>query len=74
MAADFFLVDCSRLELVGAQFDVKSMLCTVGLKGSVDYTVVNGQIVVKQGRLTGVEEEIITKQANRLVTEYLAQP
>lgn len=50
------------------------MLCTVGLKGSVDYTVVNGQIVVKQGRLTGVEEEIITKQANRLVTEYLAQP
>lgn len=74
MAADFFLVDLNRLELIGSQFDVKSMLCTVGLKGNVDYTVVNGQIVVEHGRLTGIEEEIITEQANQLVTDYLAQP
>ena len=33
------------------------MLCTVGLKGSVDYTVVNGEIVVKEGRLVRVDEE-----------------
>ncbi|MCC8139505.1 MAG: 8-oxoguanine deaminase [Lachnospiraceae bacterium] len=71
MAADFFLVRLNRLELIGAQFDVRSMLCTVGLKGSVDYTVVNGQIVVRDGRLTMLEEEKISEQANRTVRKYL---
>ena len=73
MAADF-LVDLNRLELVGAQFDVTSMLCTVGLKSSVDYTVVNGNVVVKEGKLTGIDEEKVTEEANALVTDYLNQP
>ena len=74
MAADFFLVDLNRLELVGAQFDVTSMLCTVGLKSSVDYTVANGNVVVKEGKLTGIDEEKVTEEANALVTDYLNQP
>ena len=74
MAADFFLVDLNRLELVGAQFDVTSMLCTVGLKSNVDYTVVNGNVVVKEGKLTGIDEEKVTEEANALVTDYLNQP
>lgn len=71
MAADFFLVDMNRLELVGAQFDVRSMLCTVGLKGSVDYTVVNGKIVVDRGRLVGIDEDETVGKANKLINEYL---
>lgn len=71
MAADFFLVDLNRIELVGTQFDPASMLCTVGLKGSVDYTVVNGRIVVKEGRLTHVDEDRIVEKANALVKEYI---
>lgn len=74
MAADFFLVDLNRLELVGAQFGVTSMLCTVGLKSSVDYTVANGNVVVKEGKLTGIDEEKVTEEANALVTDYLNQP
>ena len=73
MAADFFLVDMERIDMVGAQFDPKSVLCTVGLKGSVDYTVVNGKIVVKEGRLTGVDEPAIVEKANALVTNYIAR-
>ncbi len=73
MAADFFLVDLNRLELVGAQFDPKSMLCTVGLKGAVDYTIVNGQIAVKDGELTGVDERKIVAGANDAVTRYLSR-
>ena len=73
MAADFFMIDLNRLELVGAQYDVKSMLCTVGLKGSVDYTVVNGKIVVKEGQLTGVEEALVIEKANASVDAYLNQ-
>lgn len=73
MAADFFLVDLNRLELIGARFDVRSMLCTVGLKGCVDYTVVDGKVVVKEGRLTGVDEDVTAEKANALVKKYIGQ-
>ena len=70
-AGDLFLLRRDRLELVGADLDVKSMLGTVGFKGPVDYTVVNGRVVVKDGRLTGVDEEKAVREARAAVTEYL---
>jgi cytosine/adenosine deaminase-related metal-dependent hydrolase len=50
-AADAFLVDTNRIELVGTEKDYKSVLGTVGLKGPVDYTIAGGQIVVENGKL-----------------------
>ncbi|NCE63229.1 8-oxoguanine deaminase [Pseudoflavonifractor sp. 524-17] len=73
MAADLFLVDLDRLPLVGAQFDPKSMLSTVGLKGDVDYTIVNGVPVVEKGRLTALCEEDAVRQANAVVRRYLGR-
>lgn len=70
MAADFFLVDMNRIDMIGAWSDPQSVLCTVGLKGSVDYTVVNGKIVVSEGRLVQVEEERLIEKANQVVTGY----
>lgn len=69
--ADFFLIDTGRLELTGACFDPKAVLCSVGLKGPVDYTVVNGHIVVRKGRLTGVDEEKLAAEANQKAKQYL---
>lgn len=69
--ADFFLVDSRRLELVGAGQDPGAMPATVGLKGPVDYTVVNGRITVERGRLVGVDEERLARDAQQKVTEYL---
>ncbi len=57
--------------MIGAQFDPMSILSTVGLKGSVDYTVVNGNIVVKEGRLVRMDEEILVRKANEAVADYL---
>ncbi|MBU5627522.1 8-oxoguanine deaminase [Oscillibacter sp. MSJ-2] len=71
--ADLFLVDRSRMELVGGLYDPKSVLATVGLRGPVDYTVVNGSLVVEQGRLTRVDEELLSRQANRACAQYLAK-
>ena len=51
--ADLFLIDSRRLELVGACFDPRNVLATVGVRGPVDYTVVHGQVTVRQGRLPG---------------------
>ena len=61
----------NRLELVGADLDVKSMLGTVGFKGTVDYTIVNGKIVVEHGRLTGLDEDVVNEKATKVVDQYL---
>lgn len=71
--ADLFLLDANRLELVGACQDPKSLLATVGLKGPVDYTVVNGRVTVAQGRLTNVDEEKLAAEANQKVADYLSR-
>lgn len=71
MAADLFLVRLGRLELAGAQMDPMSMLGTVGLKGPVDYTLVNGRAVVQNGELVTVDEAETAAQANETVRRYL---
>ena len=71
-AGDLFLTRRNRLELVGADLDVKSMLGTVGFKGPVDATVVNGRVVVKDGRLSGVDEETAVQEARICVQAYLS--
>jgi len=70
-AGDLFLIRRDRLELVGADLDVRSMLGTVGFKGAVDCTVVNGRVVVRDGRLTGIDEEAAVRRARAGVKAYL---
>ena len=71
MAADFFMINSNRLEMIGTLQDVAAMPATVGFKGSVDYTIVNGRVVVKDGRLVNVDEDKLVREANRSVQEYL---
>ena len=69
--ADLFLVDARRLELAGAEYSPADVLATVGLRGPVDYTVVEGRIVVKEGRLAGVDEAAVAKRARAVCKAYL---
>jgi len=69
-AADAFLVDTNRIELVGTDKDYKSVLGTVGLKGSVDYTIVGGQIVVENGKLKTIDEEELVAKANTKFSKF----
>ena len=71
MAADFFMINSNRLEMIGTLQDVAAMPATVGFKGSVDYTIVNGRVVVKDGRLVNVDEDKLVREANRSVQAYL---
>ena len=71
--ADLFLIDSRRLELVGACRDPKSVLATVGVRGPVDCTVIQGKITVRDGRLTGWDEAALAEQANRVCATYLAK-
>ena len=69
--ADLFLVDARRLELAGAEYSPADVLATVGLRGPVDYTVVEGRIVVKEGRLAGVDEAAVAERARAVCKAYL---
>lgn len=69
--ADFFLVNSNRLELVGACMDPCSVLATVGLKGAVDYTVVNGKVTVEHGHLINIDEERLVHNAQAEISRYL---
>jgi len=69
--ADFFLVDSRRLELVGGEYSPADVLATVGLRGAVDYTVVGGKIVVKNGQLVTIDEAKIAADARSACRNYL---
>lgn len=71
MAGDFFMISLDRLELVGGQYDPKSLLGCIGFKGAVDYTVVNGRVVVEKGRLVNVDEQKVVEKANASVEQLL---
>ena len=70
---DLFLIDSRRLELTGACYDPKSVLATVGVRGPVDYTVVNGRIVVKDGCLVTIDEERTAREAQAACDSYLSR-
>ncbi|NFT92367.1 8-oxoguanine deaminase [Clostridium botulinum] len=72
-AADLFMINSNRLEFVGTQFDPKSILGTVGIKGNVDYTIVSGKIVVREGKLINIDEEKITYEANKSVEKLISK-
>ncbi len=69
--ADMFLIDKRRLDIVGAAYSPKTMLASVGLSGSVDYTIVNGQVTVEQGRLKNMDETELFEQSHQKIKEYL---
>lgn len=72
LCADLFAIKENRLELAGACFDVTSMLATVGLCGGVDTTVVNGRVVVQDGRLTTACEETLSANATAAAAKMMA--
>lgn len=69
--ADMFLIDKRRLDIVGAAYSPKTMLAAVGLSGSVDYTIVNGEITVEEGRLKNADEIALFEQSHQKIKEYL---
>ncbi len=59
--------------MIGACFDPKSVLATVGVRGPVDYTVVNGHIIVKGGYLVTIDEERTARDAQAVCDGYLSR-
>ncbi|HDP37138.1 MAG TPA: 8-oxoguanine deaminase [Candidatus Atribacteria bacterium] len=65
-AADMFLINTKRLGLAGGLSDSVSALVTSGDSQIVDITIVNGKIVVRDGRLVNIDEDKVAEKANKI--------
>ena len=71
-SCDLFMILIKGIEMVGCDHDFKNYLCTVGHKGDVYMTIVNGKIVFKEGKLIGLDnEEEICKKARKIENDYI---
>lgn len=65
-AADMFLINTNKLGFAGGLSDSVSALVTSGDSQIVDITIVNGKIVVCDGRIVTINEDKLTEKANKI--------
>jgi 8-oxoguanine deaminase len=67
--ADFFAVNLNRLEFTGMHDPVSAIV--FGQSVNVDYTVVNGKFIVKEGQLVTVDRDRLIENHNRAAKRLL---
>ena len=70
-AGDLFLIDANDLDLVGTQLDPANLFGTVGYSKPPKLVMAAGAVVAENGRLTGIDEPVITERANRHMLSML---
>lgn len=73
-AADLFMIDAERFGSTGASHDPKNLLAKVGLTDNVWLTMVNGDIVFREGELTKLDEKMIVREAEEVCNRVLRIP
>ena len=73
MAADLAVFRCDEIGFAGAGHDPVGALLFCGTTSRTAWTVVNGQVVVRDGRLVGVDDEpALVRQANAVAEKMVA--
>lgn len=70
MSADFIAFKLDRESFAGALHDPAAALLFCA-SPRVDYSVINGQVVVQEGQLTTLEMPVLVEQHNRLSAELI---
>lgn len=70
-AADLALFNINKIEYVGSLSDPAAALLFAGNDHKTEYTIVNGKIVVRNGKLIGFDEEEIVKKGNEIAKRIL---
>jgi len=68
--ADFFAVNLNRIEFAGMHDPVSAVI--FGQPVRVDYTVVNGKFIVKDGQLVTVDEQKVIERHNKAAKRLLS--
>lgn len=71
--ADIAMFDVMKLEYAGALSDPAAALLFCGYNHGVDHLIVNGNIVVKDRRILGFDEDTIRDEANNCAKKLLTK-
>jgi cytosine/adenosine deaminase-related metal-dependent hydrolase len=71
--ADIALFDVMKMEYAGALSDPAAALLFSGYNHSVDWLIVNGKLVVRNGRLANADEELIRMNAEKAARRLYAK-
>ncbi len=71
--ADLAIFDLDRLEYAGSLSDPLAAVIFSGYNHGADTVIVNGEIVVRNNRLTRVDERVVIENSNRLSFRLLQQ-
>jgi cytosine/adenosine deaminase-related metal-dependent hydrolase len=71
--ADIAMFDVMKMEYAGALSDPAAALLFSGYNHGVDHLIVNGKMVVQDGRLIGADEDRIRDEANRCARRLLTK-
>jgi cytosine/adenosine deaminase-related metal-dependent hydrolase len=70
MAADLAAFDLNAVAFAGARHDAVAALVFCG-PATAAYTIVNGRVIVREGRLTTIDLPSLTRRHNRLAAELV---
>ena len=70
-AADMAIFDVSGIAYAGSHSDPIASLLFCGCDHTTKYTIVNGQIVVDDRRVVGIDEDELARKANRISESLL---
>ncbi len=71
MAADIFMFSSENIAYVGTDKDPLAILTTVGVNHPVDYTIINGKIVVENGEIVTLNEKEIIQKAEKAYQNFI---
>ncbi len=71
-AADLFMLNRTRLDMVCADRDVKNLFGTVGYNRPCDYVFVNGRCTVKDGNIVGIDEKALYSLSQKEISRLLS--
>jgi cytosine/adenosine deaminase-related metal-dependent hydrolase len=72
-AADLAMIDLNRLEYTGSLSDPLAAMIFSGIDHTVTLTMVNGRIVVQDGKLVNMEEAELIDAGNRISRQMLSK-
>ncbi len=73
-AADLFMIDTRKMELTGALHDPMNLIVRTGLTGCVDLTMVGGKVVWNGRELSGINEQELAAEGERVFSRVLRDP
>ena len=70
-AADIIIYDLLKIQYAGALSDPLGALVYCGYNHIVDTSIVNGEVVVRNGKLTRIKEDEIVEAANKMANNII---